>query len=272
MPKSIRRRRAVSWIVVTVMLTGVTASAARLYPEAALAWTTYAAATERRMNTELLDGRRFLAMDFGPYAAADRRAVLNGEIVIRHMDTVDSRGQVLEVPSALVHHWRGAILIPRVKLSDVLARLQAGGPPTKQEDVLDSRVLERSPDRMRIYLKLQRTKFVTVVYNTEHLVTFKRISPTRATSASTATKIAELEDVGTPREHELAPGDDRGFLWRLNAYWRYEEVPGGVIAECESITLSRTIPSVLLYVVSPLIDSAAQESMERTLRSVTARF
>jgi len=34
-------------------------------------------------------------------------------------------------------------------------------------------------------------------------------------------------------------GDDRGFLWRLNAYWRYEQVAGGVIAECESITLSR---------------------------------
>jgi hypothetical protein len=198
--------------------------------------------------------------------------VLGGEIVIRHMDTLDSRGQILEVPSALVHHWRGAMLIPHVKLNDVMTRLQSGGPAAKQEDVLESRVLERTPDGMRIYLKLQRTKFVTVVYNTEHLVTFKRLGPTRASSASTATKIAEVEDVGTPREHELRPGDDSGFLWRLNAYWRYEEVPGGVIAECESITLSRTIPSVLLYVVSPLIDSAARESMTRTLQSVTSRF
>jgi hypothetical protein len=35
---------------------------------------------------------------------------------------------------------------------------------------------------------------------------------------STATKIAELADAGTPAEHELPPGEDRGFLWRLNAY------------------------------------------------------
>jgi len=273
MSRTVKDRRAQFLGVVTALiLAGVTTAAARLYPEAAMAWTTYTTATERRVAAELADSRRFLAMDFSSDAAADRRAVLGGEIVIRHVDTLDSRGQILDVPSALVHHWRGAILIPHVTLNDVMARLQSGGPAAKQEDVLDSRVLERGPDRMRIYLKLQRTKFVTVVYNTEHLVTFKRLSPTRATSASTATKIAELEDVGTPREHELPPGDDRGFLWRLNAYWRYEEVPGGVIAECESITLSRTIPSVVLYVVSPLIDSAARESMTRTLQSVTARF
>jgi hypothetical protein len=93
---------------------------------------------------------------------------------------------------------------------------------------------------MRIYLRLQRQRFVTVVYNTEHTVTFTRFGNTRAASTSTATRIAEVSDPDTPQERELPLGDDRGFLWRLNAYWRYEEVAGGVIAECESISLSRT--------------------------------
>jgi hypothetical protein len=63
-------------------------------------------------------------------------------------------------------------------------------------------------------------------------------------------------------------GDDRGFLWRLNAYWRYEAVPGGVIAECESVSLSRDVPFGLGLVAGPIIRSTARESMERTLESL----
>jgi hypothetical protein len=157
-------------------------------------------------------------------------------------------------------------------VSRLVAELQQGALPTRQEDVLESKVLERRPDWMRVSLKLQRRKIVTVVYNTEHVVMFAHGSGARATSASTATKIAEVADVNTPQEHELPAGDDRGFLWRLNAYWRYEQVANGVIAECESITLSRDIPTVVRFIVRPLVERAARESMTRTLVSLRTRF
>jgi hypothetical protein len=188
------------------------------------------------------------------------------------MQTTGARGESIDVPSAMVHHWRGAVLIPHMTVKGLVAALQQGAPPTRQEDVLDSRVLERRPDWMRVSLRLQRKKIVTVVYNTEHVVIFARESDARATSASTATKIAEVVDVSTPQERELPAGDDRGFLWRLNAYWRYEQVAGGVIAECESITLSRDIPAVVRFVVRPLVERAARESMTRTLVSLRGRF
>jgi len=242
----------------------------RLPPESAAGWTAYAAATERRIERELASPDRFLGMDFGTSPVADRRAVLAGNIVVREIETRGDRGQALEVPSAMLHHWRGAVLIPKAILNDVMTTLQSSA-PEKQEDVLKSAVLARGPDWTKVYLKLQRKKFVTAVYNTEHLVRFRRQSPVRASSMSTATKIAELTDVGTPREHELPAGDDRGFLWRLNAYWRYEEVPGGVIAECESISLSRDIPLGLGYFVMPMVRSAASESMERTLTALKVR-
>lgn len=121
-------------------------------------------------------------------------------------------------------------------------------------------------------MRLQRKKFVTVVYNTEHLITYRRHGPTHASSQSTATKITELAEPGTPLEHELPPGDDRGYLWRLNAYWRYEEVPGGVIAECESISLSRNIPFGFRDFVMPLVRSAARESMEKALTALRAKL
>ena len=186
------------------------------------------------------------------------------------MQSSDSQGRRMTVPGALVHHWRGDIFIPGITVRQLPVDLQSHVP--EQEDVLRSSILERGPDRMRVYIRLQRRKLVTVTYNTEHVVTFFRFGAARAASVSTATRIAEVSDPDTPGERELSPGEDRGFLWRLNAYWRYEEVAGGVMAECESISLSRDVPSLLRYLVMPLVESTARESMERTLSTLRSRF
>jgi len=186
--------------------------------------------------------------------------------------TTDSEGDDIEMPSAMLHHWRGAVFIPGASLDAMLEELGTGAPGAKQEDVLDSRVLERTPDATRIFLRVQRKKFVTVVYNTEHEVRFERLGPARAASRSTATRIAEVDNANTPDERELVPGQDRGFLWRWNAYWRYEQVPGGVIAECESVSLSRGIPAIFRVLVGRLIRNTAEESMERTLVTFRERF
>jgi hypothetical protein len=265
---------AINSAVVAVMLVGSAAglTAAHLCPESVAGWNRYVSATEARIARELKASRGFLALDFGSGAAAARQAVLSGEVVVEPMETTGPRGGPIDVPSAMVHHWRGAVLIPRMTVIRLMAELQQGAPPTRQEDVIESKVLERRPDWMRVSLKLQRKKIVTVVYNTEHVVVFSRGNDGRATSASTATRIAEVDDVNTPQEHELPVGDDRGFLWRLNAYWRYEQVTSGVVAECESITLSRDIPAVVRFVVRPLVERAASESMTRTLVALRSRF
>jgi hypothetical protein len=268
-PSSLRSRPAHVVVMLWVCAAGV--AAAHLYPETAVAWTAYVSATENRIGRELKSPRGFLAMDFVQDAAAERRTVLAGVVVVQKMDTIDSHGQPMAVPSALVHHWRGDVLIPGITVEQIVTQLQTEVPP-RHDDVLQSRVLDRGPDWMWVYLKLQRKTFVTVVYNTEHIVTFARYGSTRATSTSTAMKIAEVSNPDTPEEKELSPGDDRGFLWRLSAYWRYEDVTGGVIAECESASLSRDVQSLVRYFVSPLIDSTARESMARTLVAIRARF
>src|SRR5262245_52915209 len=90
-------------------------------------------------------------------------------------------------------------------------------------------------------------------------MTFRRRSPTLATARSVATRI---DEVG---------GGDRGFLWRLNSYWRYEQTSGGVRVELESITLSREVPAVLRPVASPIVSRISRESMVRTLDAL-ARY
>jgi len=85
---------------------------------------------------------------------------------------------------------------------------------------------------------------------------FERHSHALATSRSISTKVAE------------ASGADRGFLWRLNSYWRYTQVGTDVRIDLESISLSRDVPWFVRSMAEPLINRIARESVTRTLSSV----
>jgi len=140
----------------------------------------------------------------------------------------------------------------------VLNRLQDPGTPPPQEDVVSSKVLARGQDSLRVFIRLVRHAIVTVTYDTEHEMTFRRRTPTVATARSVATRI---DEVG---------GGDRGFLWRLNSYWRYEQVAGGVRIDLESLTLSRDVPALLRPIAAPIVSRIARESTVRTLDALRA--
>jgi putative flippase GtrA len=233
-------------------------------PDTESAWRAYEARVDARHRAASATGT-FFVQEQG--SGTDWLArVRRGETVIRQAGHGPQA-----VPDARVHHWAGAVFVPGVTLDELLARLhdQAGRESDLYDDVLESRLLDHDPDRFRIFMRIRRESVLTLTYDTEHEVRYRRFGD-RATGTSVATRIAEVADAGTPRERVLAPGQDRGFLWRLNAYWRYEQVPGGVLVECESLTLSRQVPSLVRAVVSPLVDRVARESLERTLLAVRA--
>jgi len=236
-------------------------------------WQRYVVASERRMLRETGDATRFLAMDFAPSAASDRQTVTSGEPVVARMpETVGADGRAIEIPDAWLHHWRGAILLRNATLDGVFARLQESVP--KSSDVLASRILGRTPEGLRVFLRIQRSQSlagllnVTLVYNTEHAVSFARPTAGRGLSTSIATRIAQVYEAGTPIERELKPGEDHGFLWRWNSYWRYQQTPAGVIAECEVLSLSRSAPFLVRFIASQLAEGAATESMTRALNAL----
>jgi hypothetical protein len=256
------------------LVTAASLHAADLQPDTLEAWRDSVKITEHRIAEELSSSSGFLALDFQDpeEAKRERKEVLSGEIPVKQV-SVESSGKKIKVPDGTIHHWRGSIFIPDVTLDFVLSRVRnPTTEDTKQEDVLDSRVLERKPNQFRLYLKLQRSSIVTVRYNTEHLVQYKSDGPDRASSRSIATKIAEIERISGDREKEKPEGHDRGFLWKMNSYWRYQQVDGGVIVELESMTLSRSIPFLLRLIAPPIINSIAKESMERTLQSMCKRL
>jgi putative flippase GtrA len=198
------------------------------------AWERHVAATEARLERT-------------------RTSAARGE---RSKDAIAASGESLQVPSGTISDWRGSVFIPGVTLDRLLDRLQHPGTPPPQEDVVSSRVIARSRDSLSVAIRLVRRAIVTVSYDTEHEMRFRRWSPTLATARSVATRIDEVD------------GGDHGFLWRLHSYWRYEETDAGVQVELESLTLSRDVPSLVRPIAAPLVHRIARESMIRTLEAL----
>ena len=168
-------------------------------------------------------------------------------------EALSASGESIAVPSGTISHWRGSVFLRGVTLDRLLSRLTNPGTPPPQADVVASRVLARSDQSVKVSIRLVRHAIVTATYDTEHEMTFTRHSPTLATARSVATRI---DEVG---------GGDRGFLWRLHSYWRYEQQRDGVLVELESLTLSRSVPALARPVAMPLVNKIARESMTRTL-------
>jgi hypothetical protein len=242
------RSTASGWAAVAVLVLGGVpqAGADELKPETIVAWNQYVSVEEARIQRQLGDP---------PMSRSSQ-----------------PEGDVIAVPSGLIHRWRDAVFIPGITLDRMLDGLMHPGTPPPQEDVIASHVIARTSDSLRVYVRLVRSTIVTVTYDTEHDMTFRRESAASASSRSIATRIVEIDDAGTPRERARAPGDDHGFLWRLNSYWRYSQVNGGVWVELESLTLSRDLPSWLRPVAAPLINRVARESIARTLQALARKF
>ena len=249
-------------------------AAAELHDETVAVWERYVEGTERRVAAELDDGEHFLVLDFHEEAARLRREVLSGRTVIERLRTLDEQGERFDVPKGAIHHWLGAVLVPDATLNDVLDGLQYDVPPhDMQDDVLESRVLARDGNTSRIFLKVKReVAVVSAQYHMEHAVEYFRPGGARAWSRNVATRIAELDDPGSPNEREKPVGDDRGFLWRMNLYWRYAQVGAGVLVECEALTLSRSVPLLTRWFLSPMINRESRNAVSDTLEAVVRQF
>ena len=226
---------------------------------AVAAWTRHQASVDARYRAAGEGRRPFFILDTVP-AGHWRSAILAREIVVRQMDAPDVEG-------GRIHHWAGAVFIPGTTVAELVQRLQqnAGREARVYDEVIESRLLWQDGDRLRIFMKLRRSTVITATFNTEHEVEYRQIAGHRASSRSISVRIAEVMDAGTAQERERSPTEDRGLLWRLNAYWRFEQAGDGVIVECESVSLSRAVPSLLRPVAGPVIARVAREALQRTL-------
>ena len=251
------------------------AAAAELKPQTVRAFERYVQLTEERMRAEI-DGRTgFLWLD--RLSAAERDEVLarlgSGEAVIERLETRDG-GDEVDIPSGMVHHWIGTILIPGVTLDRTIAMVQDydNYPDIYAPDVRASTVRVHEGNRFEVHLRLYTRKILTWVADTEHRVEYVAVDDTRMHVPSRSTRILEIEHPDTPRERTKPEGNDRGFAWRLNNYCSFEERAEGTFMQCESITLTRGIPFLLGVVVRPFVTSVPREKLTVTLQAARRRL
>jgi hypothetical protein len=237
------------------------ASAAELKPATATAFDRYVRTAESRID-ERLRGPHFLWADDSP---ARLKSLRDGQIVV---EPVAAQGDIA-VAGGLVHDWIGAVFVPGATLDRALATAQDydHDKVTHRPEVIDSKLLSRDGNHFHIYLRLMKKKVLTVVLNTEHDVVYSAVDGSRCYSRSYSTRIAEVVDPGKSGEREHPIGNDSGFLWRLNSYWRFEERDGGVYIECQAISLTRDVPTGLGWLIDPVVRQLPAESLTNTLRS-----
>ena len=192
----------------------------------------------------------------------------DGNVELRRL-SVNPDGGNLTVAGGMIHNWEGIVFIRGVKIDDVLKVLEDYNHQATYyaPDVESARIESHNDDHYRVFLRFRRHKVVTVVLDTEHDIMYYRDSPARAHSRSSAIRIAQVDDPGTAREKERAPGEDDGYLWRMETWWRMEERDGGVYVQNQVVTLTRNIPTGLGWLIEPFITNIPKETLEFTLKA-----
>ena len=234
--------------------------AAQPTPEANAAFNSYIGRVEARLNAQHRSASGFLA-------PVDFARLRQGELIVAQLTT----GAGTELPGALLHDWYGTAFIPGGKAADferVMKNFDAY-PKVYSPQVLTAKVLEHDGDHFQATMRVQQKHVLTVVMDTAYDIRFGRLDAQRGYSTSRSTQIAEIDSPGTTHERVLGPGEEHGFLWRMNTYWSYEERDGGLYIQIESVSLSRSIPIGLGWAIGPFIESVPRDSLEFTLRATS---
>jgi len=247
------------WFTAWLLLGLPDSTRVELKPRTVDAYNQYLQGAQGRFEDSLRGGA-FLWVD----GSADRRrAVREGKVLA---EPSNGAGDI-EIPDGLIHDWTGAVFVPGATLAHTLRLVEDydNHKTIYRPEVIDSRLLSRHGEDFHIFLRVLKKQILTVVLDTEHDVRYVRLDHTRWYSKSTATRIAEVNNPG-PNEHELPPGNDHGFLWRLDTFWKFEQRDGGVYLECQAISLTRDVPAGLGWLINPIIRTLPRESLTNTLK------
>jgi hypothetical protein len=235
---------------------------ARLTPDTAAAFDRYVGTVESGMAKHL-DPAHFLHVDTAPDL---KRRARGGELIIQAGAALGGEADI-DVPGGLLQDWLGIMFMPGASLADVRAVLQ-DYPNYKniyRPEVIESKEISHHDNEYEIFLRLYEKHILTVVLNAYYQVRYGALEEKRMSVDSHSTRIAEVKDPDGSYSEEQPVGNDTGFLWRLNSYWRFEEADGGVYAECRAISLSRDVPLGLGFMVKGFLERFPKESMMNTL-------
>lgn len=231
----------------------------------------YAKLTEAQIASDEPQGRAFLWVERLPdkRSAQAESQLIQGEVVIERLQTLDG-GKLISCPGGMIHNWIGTVFIPGAALQQVLSFVQDYDHQAEyfRPDVVKSRILRHEDGNYLICLRFYKKKVVTSVVDTDHEVHYAMIDAAHARSWSRTTRVQQVDNAGKPDERLRPEGHDDGFLWKMNTYWRFEQKDGGTYVECQSVSLTRDIPTGLGWLIGPYVQSVPRESLTFTLANV----
>jgi len=230
-------------------------------PAAVQAFNAYSKTVESRLAQQHRSANAFLA----PSVPNAQTRLRQGEQIIEQLTPSTSA----DLSGALLHHWRGTAFAPGATAADFerLMRDFNSYPQHFAPQVMQAKVIAQNGDHMQAWMRVRQLHVITVVMDTTYDINFGRLDVQHGYSISRSTRMEEIDSPGTSSEHALSAGEEHGFLWRLNTYWSYEERDGGLYLQIEAVSLTRSIPHGLGWMIRPYIESIPRESLEFTLRS-----
>ena len=266
-------RRLMAVFLAAILLFVLPLNAADLQAQAAQNYARYIALTQVQVDAELAQSGSCLWVERLPESRRTEALaqLRSGGVVIEKLETLDD-GKPIAVPGGLIHHWIGTAFVPGATLAQTLAFMQDYNHKVEyfKPDIVRSKILKHEGDDYFVLLRFYQKKIITTVIDTDQEVHYHVVDKTHAWSRSSATRVQEVDNPGKSDERLEPEGHDRGFVWKLNTFWRFEEKDGGTYLECQAISLSRDIPTGLGWMVGSFVSSVPRESLTFTLTTARA--
>lgn len=180
-----------------------------------------------------------------------------------------ARKNPIDVPDGLIHDWTGTIFFANVSIDRVLAVMQDFDHHSQwYPELMRSRLIRHSGNDFTGYWRLEKKEqLVDVVFDVTQEAHYEQVAPGRWTCHAYAKDVREVRDVGTAYEKILPIGEGLGVFWRGYYYWSLEVSGDGVLAELRTLSLSRSIPTGLGWIMKPELQNVPRESLAATLRN-----
>lgn len=225
-------------------------------------WDQYIQTVTMEMRARASADRSFLWIDESP----ERRAkVQAGGIVIAPAGSKSPR----KVANGLIHHWLGAVFVPKAKLEQTLLVMRDYD---RYKDyyrpvVVDSKALAcgEAEDQFSILLS-NPSLFRKGALDGQYKSVQFPMEGRRSYSITQTTRIQEITGYGSSKPRVLPEDQGTGLIWRLFSITRLQERDGGVYIEAEAIALSRDIPNALRWLIEPIVRRTAQSALDLSLK------
>jgi hypothetical protein len=258
-------KRSYLILAVAILATAVVAQSSPPHAKANAAFDSYVAQLESQLEQQHRSADGYIALTGADPQSIEAR-LLHGELI------VEKKAAGKKVPGGMIHHWRGTMFVPGATAADFLGIVQDADHFTTyyKPQVVRSKLVASSGDLRQVSMRLRQHKVITVTLDTMYDVRYGALDPRHGYSTSRSTQVTEIADADTAHEHALVPGDDHGFMWRLNSYWSYAQRGEGLLLQLEAVSLTRDVPLGLDWIVGPFVFSIPRESLEFTLNATRA--